>query len=778
MKRPIIIALSVLCALFSIQADDFSHTFVFNPEKFSINPAAGDSLIIRSTSEASSHPDPSFPDLPLLSRRIAIPGNTAISNCAITLHKHLIRTGVAVQNTTSPVPTSIPLSSVTVRNIGYPATIYPESACELISTNKMGCINVASFIVCPFQYDATAHNLYFIDSITVTLSLAESMMQRAPMRTLSAQLDILAGTVDNPEILQSIPTTNSIIPEEYSYDYLIITRNLLKEAFEPLATWKRKKGVRSKIITVEDIEKNYTGTCTQEKIKRCIFDQNENYGVMYVLLGGDQWQIPSMPCYVNTDKVGTAGYISTDIPADVYYACPDNYNWDTNGDGRRGEMLGDRINIMPQVHVTRALVDGNVDVTAFVNRIIDYEQSPKFTPIFFQGGTVLNNESKNLPYCAGETMADLVYNEVIKEKVYIYTHKFFDTYRYNGLPFTNQNFKAELEKGNPFAEIICHGSATGWYKFNSGPLFGLDDAGSLNNTGHTLVTTSACFTNAFDSAYTKCLSEVLITNPKSGVIGYLGSSREGFHYPNTSELSMAYEIDFYDRLLNNDYRPYVKHFGEIVTHMKHTLCGLAETDGYYRWLHYSINAIGDPETPIFNSTPREFQGILALGSQFGLNVNTGRENARVCISSVNDGIFYEVKTGEALHFDAPLGTYDVWVTEPGFIPYHKTVVSKYMEVINPDDPIIHPIHPLGLTSVAPDPSFARTKVKYTSGTEVSDLKIMITNVNGLQSYTFTLDPMVNEKTLDLSSLPSGVYVAVLLADGTPTTDTPIRFVKQ
>ncbi|MDE6383383.1 MAG: hypothetical protein K2K79_03405 [Paramuribaculum sp.] len=93
MKKFPLIALSLMCALFSIHADVFSHTFKFDPDKFSITVGAGDSLCIRSIADPSSHSDPSQPDLPIISRSIAIPGNADVDNYSVTIHKHIIRKG-------------------------------------------------------------------------------------------------------------------------------------------------------------------------------------------------------------------------------------------------------------------------------------------------------------------------------------------------------------------------------------------------------------------------------------------------------------------------------------------------------------------------------------------------------------------------------------------------------------------------------------------------------------------------------------------------------------
>ena len=53
-------------------------------------------------------------------------------------------------------------------------------------------------------------------------------------------------------------------------DYVIITSEKLKKSFEPLRYFKTVLGVRTKLLTVEDISKKYREGDLQSKIKRQI----------------------------------------------------------------------------------------------------------------------------------------------------------------------------------------------------------------------------------------------------------------------------------------------------------------------------------------------------------------------------------------------------------------------------------------------------------------------------------------------------------------------------
>ena len=61
---------------------------------------------------------------------------------------------------------------------------------------------------------------------------------------------------------QAVSVLNEQVP-----DYIIITCDSLKPAFQPLANWKTKKGILTLIVTTEEINANYSGSDLQEKIR-------------------------------------------------------------------------------------------------------------------------------------------------------------------------------------------------------------------------------------------------------------------------------------------------------------------------------------------------------------------------------------------------------------------------------------------------------------------------------------------------------------------------------
>lgn len=171
-------------------------------------------------------------------------------------------------------------------------------------------------------------------------------------------------------------------------DYLIITNEELKNASEPnfqtLADWKESRGIKTTIVTVEDIYSNYSGEDNQEKIRNFIRDVYVSNGIEYVLLGGDA-DGGDVGGESGDNIVPVRGLWAWDydmdppnIPSDLYYACLDG-NYDYDGDGIYGEPNdgpdGGEVDLMAEVYVGRAPVDSAEELSNFVTKTISYEQS-------------------------------------------------------------------------------------------------------------------------------------------------------------------------------------------------------------------------------------------------------------------------------------------------------------------------------------------------------------------------------------------------------------------
>lgn len=787
MKLPSIFLL-LLCSVFQMTAETQSFTFSFNESDFTITQADNDSLNILSSTIPILLPEESEPCIPSISKRIAIGNHESISEYTVSFNKRLLRTGVKLNNAPQVLPTNVPVSEFPKQRGGYDSKIYPDSNCVIAGSYNFAGFNVINFKACPFQYDDVTGNLYFIDSMTLNVEIAPSRRNMAPSRAVRPdQLEMLRSYIENKDAIDnmSMPMAVSSNNDAELIEYVIITSEELKSTFQPLAEWKRKKGVRSKIITIEEIEQNYTGEALQMKIKSCLMDMfNENF-LQFVLLGGDVQIVPTQPCYVLTHTQININdpktYSCKDIPADVYYSTLGDVDWDTNSDGFYGEPGVDKVDIMPVLYVTRAPVRNVSEAKIFVDKIIEYEQSPKINYELLHAGAKLDDR------ITGEAVSDLIFNAVVVNKIRLGRQKFFDTNTTSGLPFNDKNFASELSKGYMCVEAFAHGSYWRMIDDNVTVLFTRDLAAKLVNPKHTLFTTTACLTNAFDQPETTyssnpCISEALFRNPQSGIIGYLGSSRYGWYNgTHTLTFSFGYEYDFYNRLLHDMEKPTINHFGALINFIKHSFMNAEASynSAYflYRWLHYSINGIGDPETPLYNSYPRTNTIAYIDTTEVGkLYVNAGFDDALICVSSKNGNRFYETYNGEHT-FETGLGTFDVWITKQNYIPLHfeARVFDKKLEPIFDDDK--NKIREIKIEYITPNPASTSITIKYQTRLKNSEAILSLTSVNNGYEYRFDLTGDGLEEIIDISRLNNGIYIAKILADGEESINF-VRLIKE
>lgn len=165
--------------------------------------------------------------------------------------------------------------------------------------------------------------------------------------------------------------------------YVIITRDDLAAAFEPLASFKTGVDLPTRVVTLEWIATQVTpGFDEPATIRAFLQEAWSAWGTRYVLLGGTTDIVPTR--WITSTFYPTNG--STLIPADIYYAALDG-NWDGDGDGVLGEPWlnaenpGDGADLAPELALGRAPVATTAEAVLFVMKNLDFQvQSGPETP--------------------------------------------------------------------------------------------------------------------------------------------------------------------------------------------------------------------------------------------------------------------------------------------------------------------------------------------------------------------------------------------------------------
>lgn len=627
-----------------------------------------------------AYPESDEPGLPIISKEIAIDGNYSYKSVIVSYEKRELLSDVRIAPSPIPTITDTPatMNSSIVRQSYDSYQTFPSSNCSYVSTSNWGNIKVLHFLTSPFVYEASTQKLYFIDSITLDVELNDHLpVFCKPLDRVNASIlksfVVNSGKVD--ELTASLSTEIQSMELEDRIDYVVITNQELASSFKPLCQWKTEKGVYAKVITIEDIKANYEGKDTQLKIKNYLHDLYEDHGLKYVLLGGDDTIVPVRGCY-GFVKATTGEVIDYGIPTDMYYACFNGcFDWDDNGNGIYGE-LNDNIDLTQSIYISRLPIRSSNDVTAYIEKLLEYEKNPVFNNnILMCGVNMFNNDNPE------QSDAEMKGNKLYEEFIHPYwkglRYRFYDTATdfiggntYDLIP---DNLKNQLEQGYSFMDIMAHGSQTSW-SIENDKRYNTTYGNSQNNKAQTIITTIACFTNAFDSSTSyktdPCLSESLIRNSNSGVVAYLGCSRQGWGTKGSQfGSSLKYESDFYKKLFSN----YIEsnNFAVLVAATKATKISSCYGNNSMRWIQFGLNPIGDPEMPIWISEPKKFKNVSVSINESFVNFNSGQDQNRICIVDEGDhgeGYFNVFEdTTSAYVSDLPEES-SICFTKPGYIP--------------------------------------------------------------------------------------------------------------
>lgn len=252
--------------------------------------------------------------------------------------------------------------------------------------------------------------------------------------------------------------------------------------------------------------------------------------------------------------------------------------------------------------------------------------------------------------------------------------------------------------------MMTHGNVDAWGMEDPFYSYKNLDAKSLINSASTIISTMACFTNAFDTESYPCLSETFIRNPQSGVIAYLGCSREGLDLLDAEKLgaSLKYEGNFYYHLFSDVYSE--TNFGALVSAAKLAMINNCYTDSPERWVQFGLNPIGDPEMPIYTTDPKKFNKLSVNVQNGELSIDTGVDGCRICIMSAHDigqsyhKVWENVRNISVTDFPSDVS---ICVTKKNYIPFHivrgciqNETLSGETEFVWPDIKIGSDITPL------------------------------------------------------------------------------------
>ncbi len=383
-------------------------------------------------------------------------------------------------------------------------------------------VNILTVELYPVRYVYSNDTLEFVNEIELTFTYTESKMET--------------------------------FRETSDYDLMIITPSNFVPALERLAKHKDSRGIKTEIVSLEEIYSKYSGYDEAEKIKKAIKDEVENNGIRYVLLVGSIDKLPIRKTHF-IRKWGNQ-YHNITLLTDLYYA--DIYDadgkfcsWDSNGNGKYGEMFygvdgeNDEVDLYPDVYLGRLACKNVLEVNVVVNKIIQYESRT-------------GNWFKRLLVIGGDTFPGwgVIEGEFVTEKTAEILSDFSTTKLWATLDNLKPlNIHIELSKGYGFVHYSGHGFE---YGISTHPVGSEEWIGTyvtpyatmlFNGYKLPVIFFDACLTAKLDfnssdlrddgipipfNIKFPCFAWFLVKKPLGGAIATIGATRIAFTFVDSS----------------------------------------------------------------------------------------------------------------------------------------------------------------------------------------------------------------------------------------------------
>ncbi|MGF3554961.1 MAG: C25 family cysteine peptidase [Thermoplasmatota archaeon] len=543
--------------------------------------------------------NPGEPNIPSKGAYILLPPNSKIDNIEITTGK---KHNLGYNFKIDPVEKSLPMTSSSVSqkifknmeiynaNKFYPDKLYTEVGIYYFRGYK-----ILVLLLHPIQYNPVTGELFFYENMYVNIKTSSDSLLNNLFRGTEKDEKEILKKVDNPNIAsQYINKIKPLYKTTDSYDLLILTTDSLKSGFEPLKQAHDVTGISTVIKTLSDV-----GASDLESIRNYIKQAYINWGIEYVLIGGDSNIIPAPILWVSGMDENVT-YYEEYMPSDIYYACldgPFNYDGDNKwGEPTDGENGGD-VDLIAEVYVGRACVDNLADVNNFVTKTITYinkDPDDEYLKKVCLAAEYLGNYGIA---SYGGTYLDQLINTCTDDgytTIGIPDDEYNITKLYDS-PSYKWDYSEIMSIINNDVHIINHLGHSS-YRYNMKMY--ISDVNYLTNDKPCFIYSQGCMAGGFDNpeGY-DCIAEQFTVKTSHGAFAGIWNARYGFFWSySTDGDSQRFHRQFWDAV-----------FGENITQI-----GKANHDSKednlpiigsscIRWVYYETNLFGDPSLSFFET---------------------------------------------------------------------------------------------------------------------------------------------------------------------------------
>ena len=364
----------------------------------------------------------------------------------------------------------------------------PEATIEVQGT--MRGIRIGSLVINPVSYNPTSNTLRVFNNIEVEINFDgadRAETERMLLNTYSPYFDIVYKQMFNYRQIMDVYSDHPDLMA-YPVHMIVITPENYISALQPWINWKIQKGFDVNVVTTAQAGGNYNAI---QSYVQNLYNTGVSQGATptFLVLVGDTGQIPGRTTGNATGKV-----------TDLYYGSVDN-------------------DYFPDMFYSRMSAENTNEVTAIVNKILQYEQYTMPDPSYLNNVTLIAGWDGYWTNYVGKPTI-----QYAMQYYYNTAHGFTNVYNWLGQPYTN--CYASLSSGTGFVNYTAHGSETSW----SDPQLTKSQVNALTNTNkYFLAMGNCCLTGNF--GYNQpCFGEAMLRGENKAAYSYIGSCPVTYWY--------------------------------------------------------------------------------------------------------------------------------------------------------------------------------------------------------------------------------------------------------
>jgi hypothetical protein len=530
--------------------------------------------------------DPGKPELPVLSRLIAIPEGAVIN----------VRISEVKSKRINP-------SSENIRGILFPSQrgetkqqegrrpeffidrkIYSSGKTinsDTVRIEPLGKIrgkNISNLIISPIRYNPRMNFLEVITSMKIDIMFSDNTGKG----TLSSSGSGLFDETFDKGILNYYP--EDLVPgfSEDPIGMIILTDTTFKKQIEPFISWKTQKGFKVTVLYRGDGTTGSTYTELKEAISReYSAGSSAGHAPEYLLIIGDIAKIP---------------YYGNDNITDLYYG-----EFDGGGD------------YLPEMYIGRIPAPDTSSVKSAVEKILQYERFEfADTNKFYEKALVFAGKDATYANYMNGQVRYAISNYLNADNKIKEFHFFYP----EGATKKDSILKL-ISNGTSFVNYTGHGSQFGWLHVD---IKSSDIKQLKNKSMYPLIISNACRTAQYDD--TTAFGNKMVLSRGKGAIGFIGCSNDsywdedfiwavGVGTPNSDPKYYQTGLGAYDRLFhthNENASDWYISSGQINYAGNLAVSGSSSLKKKYYWETYTL--LGDPSLIPYTGTPRPMNASL------------------------------------------------------------------------------------------------------------------------------------------------------------------------